>query len=636
MTTVSRSILDALPAGERAAVAIVRFRTTSPLRLPVGGEAISMASPTVGAFILDRLQEWGVRRIYGYPGDGINGLMGAFHHAGEELEFVQTRHEEIAAFAATAHAKFTGEVGVCMATSGPGAIHLLNGLYDAKLDHQPVVAIVGQQARMALGSDFQQEVDLQVLFKDVASEFVQTCVVPEQAPHLIDRALRIAHSTRSPTCVIVPNDVQEAKFEPPPRAHGGVPSSAAGIGRPHVVPGRAHLEAAADVLNSGSKVAILVGQGAKGAARQVREVADLLGAGVAKALNGRAVLSDELPYVTGSIGLLGTKPSNDLMENCDTFLMIGSSFPYSEWLPEPGQARGVQIDIDARLIGVRYPMEVNLVGGAESTLDALLPLLQRKEDRSWREEIEAGVERWWSILDERAQQSADPVNPQLVFHELSPRLPDRCMLTADSGSATNWWARHLKMREGMDAALSGTLATMCPAVPYALAAKLAHPDRPVVAVLGDGAFQMLGMNALMDVARYRDRWTDQRFVVCVLHNDDLNQVTWEQRVMSGDPKLDTSQVLPDFDYAGFARLIGLTGIRVDRPEDVGPGWDAALAAGGPAVLEVVTDPEVPPLPPHIRFEQAEGLAKAVLAGEPSTPKIVRESIKGKLAEFINR
>ncbi len=595
-----------------------------------------MAKTTVAGFLLDRLSDWGIRRIYGFPGDGINGILGAFHGREEELEFIQTRHEEIAAFAACAHAKVTGEVGVCLATSGPGAIHLLNGLYDAKLDHQPVVAIVGQQARMALGSNFQQEVDLPVLFKDVAGAFVQQCNVPAQMPLLIDRALRVAKATRSPTCIIIPNDVQEAEYEAPPRAHGAAHSSSEGFGRPVVTPDPGLLQQAADVLNAGEKVAILIGQGAKRAAAQVEALANTLGAGVAKALNGRAALSDELPYVTGSIGLLGTKPSNDMIEGCDTFLMIGSSFPYSEWLPEVGQARGVQIDIDGSLIGMRYPMEVNLVGDAAATIDALMPLLTRKPHGSWREGIESGVRRWWEILDDRATQSADPINPQLVFHELSKHLPDRAILTADSGSSTNWWARHLRMRSGMDAILSGTLATMCPAIPYALAAKLAHPDRPVIASLGDGAFQMLGMNALIDIAKYQDRWSDPRLVVCVLHNNDLNQVTWEQRVMAGDPKLKVSQVLPDFDYAGFARLIGLEGIRVDRPEDVGPAWEQALAAGRPALIEMVTDPEVPPLPPHIRFDQAKGIAQAMLSGEPEAPKIMRESFKGKLAEFTNR
>jgi pyruvate dehydrogenase (quinone) len=592
---------------------------------------------TVGDFLLRRLSsEWGVRQIYGYPGDGINGILGAFHGLEDELEFIQVRHEEIASFAATAHAKLTGDVGVCMATSGPGAIHLLNGLYDAKLDHQPVVAIVGQQARMSLGSDYQQEVDLGVLFKDVAAEFVQTLMVPEQAPHLVDRAMRIAKATRSPTCIIVPNDVQELEFSPPPRAHGAVQSSSAAILRPRVVPEDTALAEAAEVLNAGERVAILVGQGAKGAAAEVEQVAELLGAGAAKALNGRAVLPDDLPWVTGSIGLLGTKPSYDLMEGCDTLLMVGTSFPYSEWLPEPGKARAVQIDIDARLIGTRYPTEVNLVGDAAETLRVLLPRLQRKTARAWREQVEGSVDRWWRILDDRAHQAAHPINPQLVFHELSERLPDRVILTADSGSSTNWWARHLRVRRGMDAILSGTLATMCPAVPYALAAKMAHPDRPVIASVGDGAMQMLGNNALIDIARYADRWSNQQLVVCVLDNCDLNQVTWEQRVMNGDPKLEASQVLPAFDYAGYARLIGLEGIRVERPEDVGPAWDAALAAGRPALLDVVTDPEVPPLPPHVRADQAKGLASALRQGDPAMREIIRHSLAGKLAEFTTR
>jgi pyruvate dehydrogenase (quinone) len=592
---------------------------------------------TVGEFLLRRLSsDWGVRRIYGYPGDGINGVLGAFHALGDDIEFIQVRHEEIASFAATAHAKVTGEVGVCLATSGPGAIHLLNGLYDAKLDHQPVVAIVGQQARMSLGSDYQQEVDLNTLFKDVASEFVQTLMVPEQAPHLVDRAMRIAKATRSPTCIIVPNDVQELEFSPPPRAHGAVQSSSAGISRPHVVPGQDALARAAELLNAGKKVAILAGQGARAAVTELEEVSELLGAGAAKALNGRAVLADDLPWVTGAIGLLGTKPSYDLMEGCDTLLMVGTSFPYSEWLPEPGAARAVQIDIDARLIGMRYPTEVNLVGDAADTLRALIPLLRSKEDRSWRDEVESSVDRWWRILDEQAHQAAHPINPQLVFHELSDRLPDRAILTADSGSATNWWARHLRVRRGMDAILSGTLATMCPAVPYALAAKLAHPDRPVIASVGDGAMQMLGNNALIDVAHYADRWTNPQLVVCVLNNGDLNQVTWEQRVVNGDPKLEASQDLPAFDYAAYARLVGLHGIRVERPEDVGPAWDEALAAGRPAVLDVVTDPEVPPLPPHIRAEQAKGLASALRQGDPAMRDIIRHAIGGKLAEFTTR
>ena len=590
--------------------------------------------PDTAQFILNRLSEWGVKRIYGYPGDGINGLLGAFHEVGD-VEFIQTRHEEIASFAACAHAKFTGEVGVCMATSGPGAIHLLNGLYDAKLDHQPVVAIIGQQKRMSLGANYQQEVDLGTLYKDVASEYLMTVMDSSQARHVIDRAMRIAASSRHPTAVIVPEDVQESEYSEPPRAHGAVYSSL-GVTEPVLRPRDEDLQRAAEILNSGQKVAMLIGQGAKGAADEVVQVAELLGAGIAKALNGRAAVPDDIPFVTGSIGLLGTKPSHDMMMGCDTLLIVGSNFPYAEWLPEEGAARAVQIDIDGRLLGMRYaPTECNLIGDAKQTLQALIPLLRRKEDRSWSEQITGEVDRWWRLMNERAHLDAEPINPQLVFAELNQRLPDNCILTSDSGSATNWWARHLRMRQGMQAALSGTLATMCPAVPYALAAKFAYPDRPVIASIGDGAMQMIGNAALIDLAHHQHRWSNKQCVVVVLHNNDLNQVTWEQRVMAGDPKLDASQVLPDFNFARYAEVVGAKGIRVEHPDQVGPAWDEALATEGLVVYEAITDPEVPPLPPHIKFEQAKKLAMA-LPGDPHTGRIVKESLKGKLEEFVTR
>src|SRR3954470_5097965 len=526
---------------------------------------------TVGSHILERLRAHGVRRVYGYPGDGINGILGGFHEHGEEIEFIQAAHEELAAFMACADAKFGGDVGVCLATSGPGAIHLLNGLYDAKLDHQPVVAIVGQQASMSLGASYQQEVDLVSLFKDVASEYVQMATTPAQVTHLIDRGVQIARATRSPTCVIVPNDLQEEDAEEPPRVHGATYSGGP-MPKPRVLPHDAELTRAAEILNTGEKVAILIGQGAREAAAEVEQVADALGCGVAKALNGRDVLPDDLPWVTGSIGLLGTRPSDVMMQDCDTLLMVGSGFPYSEWLPEPGQARGVQIDIDARMLGTRYPMEVNLWGDSRETLRGLLPLLHRKADRAWREQIESSVHEWWDTLREEAHTDADPINPQRLFWELNDLLPARAIVTADSGSSTNWWARHLRLRAGMRALLSGTLATMGPAVPYGVAAKLAYPDRPVIAVEGDGSMQMNGINALIDAARYRDRWTDPRLITLVLNNRDLNQVTWEQRVLAGDPKLEASQTLTDFPYADYARSLGLDGVRIDAPEQIRPAW----------------------------------------------------------------
>jgi pyruvate dehydrogenase (quinone) len=593
-------------------------------------------SQTVGDYLLERLATWGVGRVYGYPGDGINGLLGAFGRSsnGERPGFIQVRHEEMAAFMACAHAKFTGQLGVCMATSGPGAVHLLNGLYDAKLDHQPVLAIVGQQARAGLGGNYQQEIDLQCLFKDVAHEYVEIAMVPAQIRHLVDRACRIALAERTVTAIIVPNDLQEADAVPkPPHAHGTV-HSGPGYRSPRIVPSDDDLNRAAEVLNAGSRIAILVGQGALHASGEVEAVAETLGAGVAKALLGKAVLPDDLPYVTGSIGLLGTKPSWTLMQECDTLLMVGSSFPYSEFLPEEGNARGVQIDIDGKMLGIRYPMEVNLVGDSAETLRALMTRLRRNEDRSWRDKLEREVEEWWSLIEHRAHLPADPINPQLVFHELSERLPDGAILSSDSGSAANWYARDVKLRRGMMASLSGTLATMGPGVPYAIAAKFAHPSRPVFALVGDGAMQMNGINELITIAKYRDQWADQRLVVLVLNNRDLNQVTWEQRAMEGNPKFEGSQDLPDFPYARYAEMLGLKGIRVERPEAVGPAWDEALAADRPVVYEAVTDPEVPPLPPHITLAQAKALASALRKGDPDAGRIIKQSFRQKIEEFL--
>jgi pyruvate dehydrogenase (quinone) len=589
---------------------------------------------SVSDFFWKRMHEWGVRRVFGYPGDGINGLIGALDRAKDKIDFVQVRHEEMAAFMACAHAKFTGEVGVCLATSGPGAIHLLNGLYDARLDHQPVVAIVGQQARSALGGHYQQEVDLTTLFKDVAGEFVQMASSPVQIRHLIDRALRIAKSERAVTCIIVPKDVQEMDaVEKPPEAHGTV-HSGIGYSAPKIVPADVDLKRAADVLNAGKKVAMLVGAGALNATDEVIEIAELLGAGIAKALLGKAAVPDDLPYVTGSIGLLGTKPSYEMMMNCDTLLMVGSAFPYSEWLPPEGQARGVQIDIDGRMVSLRYPMEVNLIGDSATTLAALKPLLKRKADRSWRETIEKNISEWWKTLEAQAMQSADPVNPQRVFYELSPKLPDNCILCGDSGSSTDWYARDIKIRRGMKASLSGGLATMGPGVPYAIAAKFAYPERPVLAFVGDGAMQMNGMNGLITISKYWQRWSDPRLIVLVLNNQDLNQVTWEMRAQSGDPKWEGSQQLPNIAYARYAELLGLKGVFCDNPDKIVDSLDSALEADRPCVLEVMTDPNIPPLPPHITLKQAKAFASTLLKGDPDEASVIVKSLRQFAEELV--
>ena len=621
--------LRAPPRGSNAARVGTGPGETAPA---VESEEVAMGD--VAEYVLERLREWGIHRVYGYPGDGINGFLGAFDRVGGDPVFTQARHEEMAAFMACAHAKFTGEIGACIATSGPGAVHLANGLYDAKLDHQPVLAIVGQQKRSSVGAHYQQEIDLQSFFKDVAG-YVSTVMEGDAARHVVDRAVKSALTERRPAVVIIPEDVQEETWSEPPRAHGSVFSSV-GWNQPHMVPDDELLRQAADVLNAGEKVAILVGQGAKHASREVLEVADLLGAGVAKALLGKAVVPDTSPIVTGSIGLLGTEPSNKMMMGCDTLLMVGTSFPYAEWLPPEGQARCVEIDIDGSLIGVRYPNDVSLVGDATDTLRALIPMLERKEDRTWQEMIRAEVETWWRILDDRAHQDGDPVNPQLVFYELNERLPGNCILTSDSGSATNWAARYLQIRDGMQWSLSGTLATMVPGVPYAIGAKFAHPDQPVIAFAGDGAFEMLGMNELLTVKRYQDELCGENptLIFAVLVNEDLNQVSFEQRVLGGDPKNPATQDVPYVPAAAFARLLGFEGIKVDRPEDVGPAWDRALRADGPVLLEFVTDPQIPPLPPHVKPSMLAKTVEGLAHGDEDAVGVATKGFRGKVTEMV--
>ena len=576
-----------------------------------------------GDFLVDRLKSWGIGRIYGYPGDGIDGAIGSIQRDGT-VDFIQVRHEELAAFMAVGHAKFTGDPGVCLSTGGPGATHLVTGLYDAKLDHVPVVAIVGQAETSVRGASYQQELNLDRLFADVAS-YVQEVTHPAQLRHVVDRAFRIAVATRSPTVIILPKDLQELDYQAPARVHGFT-RSGAGYAFPKTVPCEAELLKAADVLNSGERVAILVGAGAIGASGEVIAIADKLGAGAAKALLGKSALPDDLPFVTGSIGLLGTRPSSDLMTHCDTLLMIGTGFPWSEFLPEEGKARAVQIDIDPAMLSLRYPCEVNLHGDSAETLRALLPLVRSKHDRSWRKTIDQWMQDWWATLEARAMTSAHPVNPQRVVWEMSPRLPDDAVVTSDSGSCVNWYARDYRVKQDQLASLSGGLASMGAAVPYAIAAKFAHPERPVVALVGDGAMQMNNMAELITVEKYWRRWTDPRLVVCVFNNEDLNQVTWEQRVMNGNPRFDASQDIPDVRYSSFAELIGLKGIFVDDPERLGDAWEEALAADRPVVLEVKTDREIAPLPPHITLAQARRFVSS-MAKDESAGHVIRDTAR---------
>ncbi len=589
--------------------------------------------PTVADQLLSRLREWGVEQVFGYPGDGINGILGAFSRADDQPRFVQSRHEEMSALAAVGFAKFGDRPGVCMATSGPGAIHLLNGLYDAKLDHVPVVAIVGQTNRTAMGGSYQQEVDLLSLFKDVASDYVQMVTVPEQLPNVVDRAMRVAMTRRAPTALIIPNDVQELEYAAPTHDFKMVPSSL-GISWPRTTADAESVHRAAEILNAGSRVAVLVGQGARGADPELREVVDLLGAGVAKALLGKDVLSDELPWVTGSIGLLGTRPSYEMMRDCDTLLTVGSSFPYSQFLPEFDQARAVQIDLDGALIGMRYPYEVNLVGDAAATLRELAPLLIRKEDRSWQDSVVENVERWWETMDAEAHVAADPINPMRIFSEFSAAAPHDAIIAADSGSAANWYARQVRMRGSMRGSLSGTLATMGPAVPYAIGAKFAHPDRPAIAFEGDGAMQMNGLAELITIARYWQTWSDPRLVVAVLHNNDLNQVTWELRAMGGTPAFIESQALPDVSYAGFAASLGLGALTVTDPDELAGAWKTGLSADRPYVLDIHCDPDVPPIPPHSDLKQMTDTAKALIKGDPSRWGVIKEGMKTKAQELL--
>lgn len=590
---------------------------------------------SVSDFIIDRLIEWGLHRWYGFPGDGIGGFdgaMGRAQHEGKNFSYVRPTHEEEAAFMATAHAKFTGEVGVCMSTSGPGAIHLMNGLYDAKGDNAPVVAIVGQQARVSLGTEFQQEINLERMFSD-AAVFVQTVATPMHAQLVVDKAVRMAKAYRGPAVVILPADLQTMDMEEPTVDHF-VSRSGVGYAEDRLRPDDEALARAAKVLNDGEKVAMLVGQGAIGGTEETLAVAERLGAGVITTLLGKQVVPGDVPYHTQQLGLLGSRPSYDMMQKCDTLLMVGTNYPYGEFMPPTGKARAVQIDLSPRHLGIRYPTEVNLWGDAKTTLAALLPHLDQ-HDTGWQQKI-AGEQQDWVKENKRvALTEADPINPRSVYVSLNEKLPDNAIITADAGSTADWYGFHIELGPNQMGNLSGRMASMLAAMPYALGGKFAYPDRPVVCTIGDGAFQMMGMNGMLTVKRHWKEWASPSFIVLIINNGDLNQVSWEMRE-AGDPRWDTAQMVEPMDYAGYAEMLGLKGIRVDAPGDIDAAFDEAFAADRPVILDVKCDRNTPPLPAHIAVAQAKGLAESLLAGDPELGRVVNQSSRAAAARLFAR
>ncbi|MBW4032358.1 MAG: thiamine pyrophosphate-requiring protein [Acidobacteria bacterium] len=593
---------------------------------------------TVSEFVIQRIREWGVSRVFGYPGDGIgefDGALGSAERDGEGLDYIRPTHEEICALMATAHAKFTGEVGVCVATSSPGAFHLLNGLYDAKMDNQPVVAIVGQQGLASFGTAWLQESNLERVFSDVAM-YVHTIVSPEQAQAVVDIAFRTAIINRQPTVVILPHDVQAMKM-PTLGLENWVSRSSAVASSTSVVGPTAELQKAADIINSGERVTLLVGAGADAASTEVLELARRAGAGIVTALRGKQVVSSEVPFHTQQLGLLGSLPSLHQMQRCDTLVMIGTNYPYGQFMPKTGQARGIQIDLRAEQLGLRYPTEVNLWGDAKATLTALLPLIEQTSELSWQETVSGEMRDWESEMEAQAMAVyADGANPRRVIHELNARLPDNAIVTADAGTTADWYGHHIRLRGQMKGDLSGRLATMLASMPYAVAAKFAYPERPVICTIGDGAFQMLGMNELITVKKYLTRWSNKQFIVVVLHNNDLEQVSWEMRTEDGNPVWSTSQDVESVDYAGWAELLGFRGIRVTKDEEIADAWDAAFAHPGVTLIDACVSKNVPPLPAHITREFATNVAKALLAGDPSGVGVMRDSARALATEGVER
>ena len=576
--------------------------------------------------LVERLLDWGVDTIFGFPGDGVNGIFESLRTHQDKIRFIQVRHEESAAFAACGYAKYTGRLGVCLATSGPGGIHLLNGLYDAKMDNQPVLAITGHTFHDLIGTHYQQDVDLTKLFMDVAV-YNERIMGPLHVVNALDAAIKHALGYRGVAHISIPKDIQDWTTSDGNRSAGNIRHHSAAVFMPqYPLPTKAELQRAADVLNSGKKVAILVGRGALNARDEVTELAEKLGAPVAKALLGKAVLPDNSPYTTGGIGLLGTAPSIDAMESCDTFLMIGSNFPYMEFLPKPGQAKTVQIDVDPARIGLRHPVEVGLVGDTKRVLQALLPMLQRKQDRSFLEQAQQNMKDWMRLMETRGTANVTPMKPEVAAYTLNKFLADDAVIACDCGTVTTWAARHLMIRDRMMFTVSGILATMAEGLPYAVAAAVAYPNRQIVAIVGDGGFTML-MGELATIRKY-----NLPVKVMVIRNNVLGEIKWEQMVLEGNPQYGVQ--LQPIDFALYAQACGVPGYTLDDPTTAEEITRAAFAQPGPALLQAMVDPNEPPLPGKITTQQAIHFAEALLKGEKFRKAIVKDVIADKVREVV--
>lgn len=576
--------------------------------------------------LVESLLDWGVEVIFGLPGDGINGVIEALRQHQDKIRFIQVRHEEAAAFMACGYAKFTGKLGVCLATSGPGGIHLLNGLYDAKLDRQPVLAITGLQFHDLIGTHTQQDVALDKLFMDVCV-YNERVMGATHVENVTDLACRTALSYRGVSHLTIPVDFQEEEVKSRQRSKRNVPHHSSDISATSArLPDGADLQRAADILNAGKKVAILAGRGALDASDELEKTAELLGAPIIKALLGKAAVPDDSPYTTGSIGLLGTRPSQDAMEDCDTLLIVGSSFPYIEFMPKPGQAKGVQIELDPQRIGLRFPVEVGLVGDSRNTLRELIPLLRRKEDRSFLQAAQAGMKDWWEVMEKRGTRRDKPMKPQVVAWELGKRLSNEAIVSCDSGTIATWWARQVPVKRGQMHTLSGTLATMAPGLPYTIAAQVAYPNRQCVAFVGDGGFSML-MADFVTAVKYK-----LPIKVVIIKNNTLGQIKWEQMVFLGNPEFGVD--LHPIDFAEFAHACGGIGFTVDDPNDCGQTMEQFLNAPGPAILQAVVDPFEPPMPPKVKAEQALHFAESLARGEPNRKKIALTALSDKVRELI--